>query len=467
MKTLIKNGTVVTASDTFKADVLIENEKIVLIGQDLPAEGAEVIDAAGKLLIPGGIDAHTHLDMPFGGTVTADDFYTGQRAAAFGGTTCHIDFALQQKGESLKSGVEMWQEKADGNTVIDYGFHIAITDPTEASINEISKLNEIGVCSLKVFQAYKGAFMVDDTALFKAMEKAAEADIMLMTHSENGDAIALLTEKLVSEGKLEPKYHLEAHPREIEGEASARAIAMSAITGAKLYIVHMSCIDSIEQMALGRARGYNVMGETCTQYMFKFEDDMRVPGYEGAKWACGPPVRTPKDAEFIWEALRNTTLQCVSTDHCSFNYEGGVDGKLPGKELGKDGWHMIPNGIPGIEDRLPVIYHNGVNSGKISLNRFVAITSTNVAKSMGLYPKKGTISVGSDADIVIWDPEKEHTISASTHHMNVDYNAYEGMKIKGMPVRTIIRGTTVVDGDKFCVDKGFGKYQNRKNPEIV
>lgn len=467
MKTLIKNGTVVTASDTFKADVLIENEKVAMIGLNLPADGAEVVDASGLLVMPGGIDPHTHLDMPFGGTVTADDFYTGQRAAAFGGTTCHIDFALQQKGQTLKQGVELWQEKAEGKTVIDYGFHVAITDPTEASINEIPSLLDIGVASLKVFQAYKGAFMVDDTGLYRAMEKAAEADIMLMTHSENGDAIAILTEQLVAAGKLDPGYHLDAHPREIEGEATARAIALSAVTGAKLYVVHMSCSDSIQQMALGRDRGYNVMGETCTQYMFKFEEDMRVPGFEGAKWACGPPVRTPDDAKFIWESLRNTTLQTVATDHCSFNFEGGVNGKKAGKELGKEGWHKIPNGIPGIEDRMPVMYHNGVNEGRISLNRFVAITSTNVAKAMGMYPKKGTIAIGSDADIVLWDPEKEHTISASSHHMAVDYNAYEGMKIKGMPVRTIIRGTTVVDNGEFCVEKGFGKYVNRKNPELV
>jgi len=467
MKTLIKNGTVVTASDTYKADVLIEDEKIVMIGLDLPAGDAEVIDAEGMLLMPGGIDAHTHLDMPFGGTTTADDFYTGQRAAAFGGTTCHVDFALQQKGQTLKQGVEMWQAKAEGKTVIDYGFHIAITDPTEESINEISTLGEIGVSSLKVFQAYKGAFMVDDTALYKAMEKARDADILLMTHSENGDAIALLTDELVSEGKLDPKYHLDAHPREIEGEATARAIAMSAITGAKLYVVHMSCSDSIEQMAMGRAKGYNVMGETCTQYMFKFEDDMRVPGYEGAKWACGPPVRTPDDAEYIWESLKDTTLQTVATDHCSFNYEGGVDGKKPGKELGKEGWHKIPNGIPGIEDRMPVMYHNGVNGGRISLNRFVAITSTNVAKAMGMYPRKGTISAGSDADIVLWDPKKKHTISAGNHHMNVDYSAYEGMEIVGMPVRTIIRGTTVVKDGEFCVEKGFGQFIKRKGPQIV
>jgi dihydropyrimidinase len=467
MKTLIKNGTVVTASDTYKADVLIEDEKIVLVGIDLPADGAEVIDAKGMLLIPGGIDAHTHLDMPFGGTTTADDFYTGQRAAAFGGTTTHVDYALQQKGETLKQGVQMWQKKAEGKTIIDYGFHVAITDPTEASINEIPSLVDIGVCTLKVFQAYKGAFMVDDTSLYKAMQKTKEADIMLMTHSENGDAIALLTEELVSAGKLDPKYHLDAHPREIEGEATARAIAMSAITGAKLYVVHMSCSDSIEQMAMGRAKGYNVMGETCTQYMFKFEDDMRVPGFEGAKWACGPPVRTPDDAEYIWESIRDTTIQTVATDHCSFDYEGGKDGKKAGKELGKEGWHKIPNGIPGIEDRMPVMYHNGVNTGRISLNRFVAITSTNVAKAMGMYPRKGTISVGSDADIVLWDPKKKHTISAKTHHMNVDYSAYEGMEVEGMPVRTIIRGTTVVKDGELCVDKGFGQFIKRKGPQIL
>ncbi|HAK46631.1 MAG TPA: dihydropyrimidinase [Spirochaeta sp.] len=467
MKTIIKNGTVVTASDTFKADVLIEDEKIVMIGTELPAEGADVVDARGLLVMPGGIDAHTHLDMPFGGTDTADDFYTGQRAAAFGGTTCHVDFALQQKGQTLKQGVEMWQKKAEGKTIIDYGFHVALTDPTEESINEIPSLVDIGVCSLKVFQAYKGAFMVDDTALYKAMQKTKEADIMLMTHSENGDAIALLTDELVSAGKLDPKYHLDAHPREIEGEATARAIAIAAVTGAKLYVVHMSCSDSIEQMAMGRAKGYNVMGETCTQYMFKFEDDMRVPGFEGAKWACGPPVRTPEDAQFIWKSLRDTTLQTVATDHCSFDYEGGKNGRNAGKELGKEGWHKIPNGIPGIEDRMPVIYHNGVNGGKISLNRFVALTSTNPAKAMGMYPRKGTISAGSDADIVLWDPKKKHTISAKTHHMNVDYNAYEGMEVEGMPVRTIIRGTTVVDNGELCVEKGFGKYVYRKNPQIV
>jgi dihydropyrimidinase len=354
MKTLIKNGTVVTASDTIKADVLIEGEKVVLIGADLPTDGCdEVIDATGKLLMPGGIDAHTHLDMPFGGTTTADDFFTGQRAAAFGGTTMHVDFALQQPGGTLVEGVQMWKKKAEGNAVIDYGFHVAITQPTMESINEIPKLLDEGVCSLKCFQAYKGAFMVDDTTLFKAFQVAAENNILVMTHCENGDVIATLTEELVEAGKLHPKYHLAAHPASIEAEASARAIALAAEAGAKLYIVHMSCEEALDMLAWGRAKGYTVMGETCTQYMFKFESDMEVDGFEGAKWACGPPVRKPKDAEAIWRALKDSTLQTVATDHCSFNYEGGKDGKKPGKVLGKAGWHKIPNGIPGIEDRMP------------------------------------------------------------------------------------------------------------------
>lgn len=467
MKTLIKNGTIVTAGDTFKADVLIEGEKISLIGNDLNSDGAEIIDASGLVLMPGGIDAHTHLDMPFGGTTTADDFFTGQRAAAFGGTTTHIDFALQQKGETLLQGVEMWKKKAEGKAVIDYSFHIAVTDPGDAVVEEIAKLPAEGITSLKVFQQYKGLFMVDDTTLFKVMQAAKKAGVLVMIHCENGDVTDIVTKQLIAAGKTDVKYHLEAHPREIEAEASGRAIAIAGVTGSKLYIVHMTCEDSVMELALGRARGYKVMGETCTQYMFKFEDDMRVPGYEGAKWACGPPVRTPKDAEFLWKSLANTTLQFVSTDHCSFDFEGGRNGGKPGKELGKEGFHKIPNGIPGIEDRMPVMYHNGVNGGRYNINRFVAITATNPARANGLYPKKGTIAVGSDADIVLWDLNKEHTISAKTHHMNVDYNAYEGMKVKGWPVRTILRGKSIVVDGQWKQEKGEGQFIKRHEGEFV
>jgi dihydropyrimidinase len=465
MKILIKNGTIVTAGDMVKADVLIDGEKIALIGQDLAGyekEADETIDAAGKLLLPGGIDVHTHLDMPFGGTMTADDFFTGHRGAAFGGTTTHIDFALQPKDGTLKDAIKQWHGKADEKAVIDYGFHAAVTSPNEEMIAEIPQLIDEGVTSLKIFMAYKGLFMADDTTMFRSLQQAKKAGMLIMTHAENGDMVDILTKQLVAAGKTEPKYHLDAHPAYVEGSASARAIAIAGVADAPLYIVHMSCEESIEQLRIGRKRGIPVMGETCTQYMFKFEDDMRVPGFEGAKWACGPPVRKPKDAEYIWRSLADSTLQAVSTDHCSFWYEGGKDGRNGGKELGKEGFHKIPNGIPGIEDRLYVMWHNGVNSGTITPSRFVEITSTNPAKIFGMYPKKGTISVGSDADIVVWDPEKEHTVSAETHHINTDYNAYEGMKVKGMPVRTIIRGRTVVADGELKVDKGSGKFIRRE-----
>ena len=468
MKTVIKNGTVVTAADTFPADVLIVDEKIAMIGRDLPDTGVdEVIDATGLYVMPGGIDPHTHLDMPFGGTTTADDFFTGQRAAAFGGTTCHIDFSLQPKGGSLKDAVDIWHEKANGNAVIDYGFHVAVTDPGDAMVKEIGTIMESGVSSIKVFQQYKGLFQVDDTTLFRTMKAAKKSGLLVMIHCENGDVTDEVTKACIEEGRLEPRYHLDAHPALIEREASARAIALAGVAGSKLYIVHMSCEESVLEMAYGRSIGLPVMGETCTQYMFKFEDDMKVDGYEGAKWACGPPVRKPKDAEVLWKSLANTTLQFVSTDHCSFNYEGGKDGKKPGKELGKEGFHKIPNGIPGIEDRMPVMYHNGVNLGRINLNRFVAITSTNAAKAMGMYPEKGTVSVGSDADIVLWDPKKEHTISAKTHHMNVDYNAYEGMKVTGWPVRTILRGKSIVVDGEWKQEKGAGQFVRRHKGLVV
>jgi dihydropyrimidinase len=472
MRTLIKNGTVVTAGDTFSADVVISDGKITAIGSnfgDKTHESTydEIIDASGLHLLPGGIDAHTHLDMPFGGTTTADDFFTGQRAAAFGGTTTHIDFALQPKDGTLKDGIRIWQERAKKDAVIDYGFHIAITVPDQKMIDEIPSLPGEGVTSLKLFQQYKGLFQVDDTTMIRAMKAAADCGVTIMCHCENGDATDEITTRLVAEGKLAPRYHLEAHPALIEQEASARAIALASITGCKLYIVHMSCEESVMELALGRARGVQVMGETCTQYMFKFEDDMKVEGHEGAKWACGPPVRKPKDAEFLFKSLANSTLQVVATDHCSFNYEGGVDGKKPGKELGKEGFHTIPNGIPGIEDRLIVMHHAGVNGGRFDLNRFVAITATNPAKSFGLYPDKGSVMIGADADIVLWDMAKEHTMSAKTHHMNVDYSAYEGMKVKGMPVRTFLRGKTIMKDGEFLAERGSGRYVRRGFGQIL
>ncbi|HEX9921041.1 MAG TPA: dihydropyrimidinase [Anaerolineae bacterium] len=468
MTTLIKNGTVVTAGDSVQADVLIEGEKVVLIGQNLPEAGHDVINAVGLLLLPGGIDVHTHLELPFGGTLSSDDFFTGHKAAAFGGTTTHIDFAIQPVGGSLRQGIGQWHHKAEGKVAIDYGFHVAITDLRDEVMREIPQVIDEGVTSLKLFMAYKGLFQVDDTTLFRAMMTGAENGMLIMVHAENGDVIANLTTKLLAEGKTEPKYHAVAHPALAEGEATARAIALAGIAGAPLYVVHMTCEEAVEQLVLGRDKGLPVMGETCTQYMFVFEDDLARPNYEGAKYVCSPPVRKPKDAEVLWKALANTTLQAVSTDHCPFWFEGGVQGRIAGKELGKPSFDKIPNGMPGIEDRVPVMWHYGVNEGRFSANRFVEITATNPAKIFGLYPRKGTIAVGSDADIVLWDPEKEHTISAKTHHMNTDYNVYEGRTVKGWPVRTLLRGNSIVIGDTWHGREGSGVFLRRSpNAEIL
>lgn len=469
MTTLIKNGVIVTASDTVKADVLIEREKISLIGRGLPGEGCdEVIEAEGLLLLPGGIDVHTHLDMPFGGTISSDDFFTGHQAAAFGGTTTHIDFALQPKGGALRQGIGEWHHKAEGKAAIDYGFHVAITDLRPEVMDEIPKVIDEGVTSLKLFMAYKGVLQVDDMTLFRAMMKAAEHGLLIMVHAENGDVIADLIPRLLAEGKTEPKYHATAHPALAEGEATGRAIALAGISGAPLYVVHVTCEEAVEQIALGRAKGLRVMGETCTQYMFIFEEDLARPGYEGAKFVCSPPVRQPKDAQILWKALANNTLQAVSTDHCPFWFEGGIKGRPAGKELGKAGFDKIPNGMPGIEDRLPVMWHHGVNGGRFSPNRFVEITATNPAKIFGLYPRKGTIAVGADADIVLWDPAKEHTISAETHHMNTDYNVYEGMAVIGWPVQTLLRGKTIVAGAEWHGQAGGGAFLRRSpHPDIL
>ncbi len=462
MATLIKNGTIVTAADTYQADVLIEDGKISLIGRDLSDEGHEIIDAEGLLLLPGGIDVHTHLELPFGGTVSSDDFFTGHKAAAFGGTTTHLDFVIQPMGGSLKEGVEAWHAKSQDKAVIDYGFHMAITDLRDEVMAEIPSLLDEGITSLKLFMAYKGLFQVDDTTLYRAMVTAAEHGMLIMVHAENGDVIFERRAKLLAEGKTEPKYHAVAQPALVEAEATGRAVMLAGIANAPLYVVHMTCEEAVEQLALGRAKGLPVMGETCTQYMFVFEEDLARPDYEGAKFICSPPVRQPKDAPVLWQALADNTLQAVSTDHCPFWFEGGIEGRIPGKELGKPSFDKIPNGMPGIEDRMPVMWHHGVNGGRYSANRFVEITATNPAKIFGLYPRKGTIAVGTDADIVFWDPNQEHTISADTHHMNTDYNVYEGMTVTGWPVRTMVRGRSLVVGEEWHGEAGSGQFLRRR-----
>jgi dihydropyrimidinase len=389
MNTLIRNGTIVTASDTFKADLLIGGGRIALIGANLASTNARVVDATGKYVLPGGIDPHTHLELPFGGTVSTDDFYTGHKAAAFGGTTCHIDFVIQAKGESLHQAVERWNKKAAPKAVVDYGYHMAITDLTDEVMDEIPSMAKLGITTLKLFMAYKGLFQIDDTTLFKALMKAAEAGMMVMVHAENGDVVDALVRKAVAEGHRAPEWHALTRPDWAEAEATFRAVSLAGAAGAPLYVVHVTCAKAVDQIAYGRARGLKVMGETCVQYLFFSVDDLRRP--DGAKWVCSPPMRTKADNEALWQAVHNNSLQVVSTDHCPFFYDGttaieyeGEMVKIPGKDLGQGDFVKIPNGVPALEDRMPMLWTYGVGRGRISLNRLVELCCSNPARIFGL-----------------------------------------------------------------------------------
>src|SRR5262249_45917336 len=463
MRTLVSGGTIVTASDTYQADVLIEDEKIVSVGRGLA--GDAMIDARGKLVIPGGIDVHTHLDMPFGGTVSSDDFFTGHRAAAFGGTTTHIDFAIQPKDATLPETLDIWKAKADGKAAIDYGFHLAITDLPDSILEEISRCPEWGVTSLKLFMAYKGALMVDDATLFRAMEQAAAHGLLIMVHAENGDAIDILVKQALAAGHTAPKYHALTRPPELEAEATNRAIRLAEVAGAPLYVVHVTNAGAAEAIRLGRARGGPIFGETCVQYFFFTKDDLARQGFEGAKWVCSPPYREKADQEVLWQAVASNDLQGISTDHWDFWFEGGQDGRPAGKGLGRDDFSKIPNGCPGIEDRMMVLYPAGVRGGRFSLNRWVELCCTNPAKFFGIYPQKGVIAPGSDADIVVWDPEAAHTIRAASQHQRTDYNLYEEMKVTGMPVVVLSRGRTLVEGSEWKGQQGAGRFLHRRRFE--
>jgi dihydropyrimidinase len=460
MRLLIKNGTVVTASDTYQADVLIEDEKIAAVGHDLSAD--TVIDAAGKYVIPGGIDVHTHLNMPFGGTFSSDDFFTGHRAAAFGGTTTHIDFAIQSKGTTLRQTLDTWLAKADGKAVIDYGFHIAITDLPDSIMEEIPQCVEWGVTSLKLFMAYKGALMVDDATLFRAMQQAAANGLLICVHAENGDAIDILINQALAAGNTAPIHHALTRPPELEAEATYRAIRLAEVAGAPLYVVHLTNAGALEAVRLARGRGASIYAETCVQYFFFTKDDLDRPGFEGAKWVCSPPYREKHDQAALWQGVADNSLQVVSTDHCPFWFEGGKDGRPAGKELGRESFAKIPNGCPGIEDRMLVLYTQGVRGGHFSLNRWVELCCTNPAKLFGMYPQKGVIAPGSDADIVVWDPEATYTISAATQHHATDYNLYEGMQVTGKPAVVLSRGRVLVEGDAWKGEPGTGRFVRRK-----
>ncbi|MGG3736491.1 dihydropyrimidinase [Aeribacillus pallidus] len=455
MKKLIKNGTIVTATDTFEAEILIENGKIVAMGHQLDPVGAEVIDAKGCYIFPGGIDPHTHLEMPFGGTVSKDDFETGTIAAAFGGTTTVIDFCLTNKGEPLKKAINTWHAKSKDKAVIDYSFHLMIAEMNDDVLNELPKvIDEEGITSFKVFMAYKNVFQADDETLFRTLVAAKELGALVMVHAENGDVIDYLTKKALTEGKTDPIYHALTRPPEVEGEATGRAAELTGLAQSQLYVVHVSCAEAVEKITQARNRGFDVWGETCPQYLVLDQSYLEKPNFEGAKYVWSPPLREKWHQDVLWNALKNGQLQTLGSDQCSFDFKGQ-------KELGRGDFTKIPNGGPFIEDRVSVLFSEGVKKGRITINQFVDIMSTRIAKLFGLFPKKGTIAVGADADLVIFDPNVERTISAATHHMAVDYNAFEGLKVTGEPVSVLCRGEFVVRDKQFVGKLGYGKYLKR------
>ena len=455
MSVLIQGGRIITASDDYVGDVYIEDETVTLIGTSLDVAADRVIDATGKYVLPGGVDPHTHLDMPFGGTVTIDDVESGQTSAAFGGTTCHVDFVIQAQGQSFAAALDDWRAKAAGKQMIDMGYHMAVTDLREGgTLEELASLPAQGVTSYKLFMAYKGALMVDDETLFRTMEVAAQTGALVMVHAENGDAIDVLVKQALADGKTEPKYHALTRPPETEGEATNRAIQLARVAGSPLYVVHVSCKESVEPIALARDKGWNVWGETCTQYFFIDYEYLERPNFEGAKYVYTPPPRDKANQEVLWNAVRTDVLSAVSTDHCAFLWDGQ-------KSLGKDDFSKIPNGGPGLENRLTMIHHFGVGQGRITLNRMVELLSTNPAKLFGLYPRKGTIAPGSDADIVVFDPAKEQTISAATHHSKADYNLYEGTTVVGVAETVLLRGNVLVDGGELVASAGIGRFVQR------
>jgi len=455
MSILIRGGRVVTAADEFGADVFVEGERIALIGADLDVAADRTIDAAGKYVLPGCIDPHTHLDMPFGGTVTIDDFGSGQGSAACGGTTCHVDFCIQAQGQTFAQALEGWHAKANGKTLIDYGFHIAVTDLDEGgTLEELATLPEQGVTSYKLFMAYKGVLQVDDETLFRAMQVAAASGALVMVHAENGDAIDVLVHEALSQGYTEPIHHALTRPPELEGEATNRAIQLARIAGSPLYVVHVTCREAVEPIRRAREQGWDVWGESCTQYFFRSIDDLAQPDFEGAKYVYSPPARNAANHDVLWDAVRTDALSAISTDHCAFLFDGQ-------KTLGKDDFTKIPNGGPGLEDRLKMIHHFGVREGRISLNRMVDLLATQPAKLFGLYPRKGTVAVGSDADLVVFDPERRETISASTHHSRCDYSLYEGTEVVGAPETVLLRGNVLVEDGELVGTPGVGHFVRR------
>ncbi len=452
MRTLIKNGTLVTASETLDADVLVEDERVAAIALDLDVPADTVIDATDRYVIPGGVDVHTHFDLPFGGSFCSDDFGTGTRAAAFGGTTTCVDFAVQDYGESLRQGLDRWFEKGQ-KAQTDFGLHMIVREVNDQVLKEMDELVGEGITSFKLFMAYPGVFMLDDASIFKAMQRAADSGALILMHAENGGPIDVLVQQLLAEGKTDPVYHGLARPAAMEGEAVHRAFKMAELAGAPAYIVHLSSRDALEAVQAARDRGVTAFAETCPQYLYLSLDDLARPGFEGAKFVCSPPLRPKDHQEDLWNGLAQGALQVVATDHAPFNYKGQ-------KDMGKGDFAKIPNGLPSVEDRVTLIFQR-VRAGQLSPNRWVELVATNPAKMFGLYPRKGTIAPGFDADIVVFDPNRERVLSAESHHMNVDYSCYEGMKVWGLPEVVMQRGTVLVQDGEWLGKEGQGSFVPR------
>lgn len=456
---LIANGTILTASERFEADVLIDGGIVTRIGRGLAADDASVIDATGKIVMPGGIDVHTHIEMPYGDGFNGDDFYTGTVAAAHGGTTTVVDYATQSLGGTLSQAYEEWRERAAGRAVIDYGFHMCVCDVSagDAVGREMATLAaDEGVTSFKLFMAYRGRLMLDDGSIFRVMQWARECGSTVCMHAENGDVIDMLVAHSRARGDLAPRFHALTRPPLCEGEATGRALDLASIAGVPIYVVHVTCGEAAGRIARARQRGQAAFGETCPQYLFLSHADYERPGFEGAKYVMSPPLREAWNQDALWTALHDDVLQTVGTDHCPFGYE-----HPPLKQKGRDDFSLIPNGAPGIEDRLMLLWDGGVRTGRISEHRFVDLVSANPAKLFGLWPRKGTIALGSDADLVVWDPEKRVTLSASTHHMRVDYNLYEGREVVGAPTIVMSRGEVIVRDGEFVGRPGRGQYLKR------
>ena len=470
MATLIKNGTLITASDTFQADILIENEQIMQIGKNLQHPNADIIDAAGKFIMPGGVDPHTHFDLPMFDTVSSDDHYTGHKAAAFGGTTTVMDFVVLED-EGFKYSVDLWLAKAK-KAAIDYSFHMNLTKFDDKIAKEIPSLRDMGITTLKVFTAYNGKLRLDDGGIFKAIQIAKNNGMLVMAHCENGDVIDTLVPEALAAGHTTPEWHALTRPGWGAVEATLRVAGMAAESDAAVYIVHMNMGGEVDMLRYARERGVKAMGETCPQYLFFTIEDLRRT--DGAKWICSPPMRSAQDNARLWEGVHDGTLQTIGTDHCAFFYDGtkpilyeGKEVKIAGKELGADDFTKIPNGLPGVQDRMPILWTYGVRAGKISANQFVELMCTNPAKIFGLYPRKGALVPGADADIVIWDPEKRVKYGVAHSHQRTDYNLYEGWELVGYPEKVFLRGKLIVDGEKWLGKAGDGEFLKRGEGEVL